>query len=82
MHVKFRAWQEILDFSKSLGANYNDVNHLKSIVARWKKTFMDKKQGARRTGEGGKEYQETSSDRLLHDIIYGSKETDTFTVIK
>ncbi len=69
-----------MEFCKTLGANYNDVNHLKAIVARWKKGYLEKKEGAKKTGEGGKKYATTSSDNLLHDIIYGSKEVDTFSV--
>ncbi len=80
MRMKFAAWREIYEFCHTIGANYTDVDHLKSIVQRWKKSYMEKKAAAKKSGEGGKKYQETAADELLHHIIYGSSSIDTVEV--
>ncbi len=81
MPMKYRAWSEVLDLCHKLGANYKDINHLKDIVKRWKSTYLKKKVESTKTGKGGDEVQMTACDNMIHQIIYGSREKETFEVI-
>ncbi len=78
--MKLNGWTEILEFCQRKGANYVDIAHLKSIFSRWKAAFHAKKEAAKKTGGGGKKFEKTSVDEMMHNIIYGSKEQDTFEV--
>ncbi len=78
--MKIKGWSEILEFCHQKGAKYVDISHLKTIFARWKAAFHGKKEAAKKTGGGGKKFENTVVDDMMHNIIYGSKEKDTFSV--
>ncbi len=78
--MKLKGWSEVLEFCHQKGAKYIDIGHLKSIFSRWKAAFHTKKEAAKKTGGGGKKFEQTAVDDMMHNIIYGSKEVDTFEV--
>ncbi len=78
--MKLKGWTEVLEFCQRKGAKYTDVGHLKIIFSRWKVAFHAKKEAGKKTGGGGKKFERTAVDDMMHNIIYGSKEESTFEV--